>query len=65
MEIENITPAVERILKMAAIEARKDHSYIGAEHVLIGMILEGKNGVSLMLKDAGFTAEQIRECRMP
>lgn len=60
MKIENLTLAAERILKMAAIEAEKDKSFLGANHLLIGMLLEGKNSVSPMLKEAGFTAERLR-----
>lgn len=60
MKIENLTLAAERILKMAAIEAEKDKSFVGANHLLIGMLLEGQNSVATMLKDAGFTAEGLR-----
>ena len=65
MQIENLTPAMERILKLAEIEAGKDKSYIGTNHVLIGMMLEGGNGSYLMLQGAGFTIEGLRKGESP
>ncbi len=65
MEIENLTPPMERVLRMAEIEAQKDKSYIGAHHVLIGMLLEGRNEAYLRLQDAGFTVEALRKGESP
>lgn len=58
--LDNMTPTVERIVKLAAIEADKDKCFVGTNHILIGMVLEGHNGAGLMLKNAGFTAEGLR-----
>ena len=50
---------------MAELEAQKDKSFVSTTHVLIGMILEGDNGTSLMLRNAGFTAEGLRNNESP
>lgn len=61
MQIENLTPAMVRILKMSEIEAGKDKSFVGVNHVLISVMLEGQNSGALMLKEAGFTVEGLRK----
>ncbi len=46
---------------LAQEEAKKfHHSYVGTEHILLGIIGEGDNVVIKVLSDLGFTAEQIR-----
>lgn len=65
MQIENLTPAVERILRLAEIEAGKDKSFVGVNHVLVGMMLEGDNYASLNLGAAGFTVEGLRKLQAP
>ncbi len=46
---------------LAQEEAKKfHHSYVGTEHILLGMIGEGDNVVVRVLSDLGFTAEQVR-----
>lgn len=65
MQIENLTPTMERILRLAEIEAGKDKSYVGVNHVLIGMILEGDNYASMNLCATGFTVEELRKLQVP
>ena len=46
---------------LAQEEAKKfHHSYVGTEHILLGIIGEGDNVVIKVLSDLGFTAEHIR-----
>ena len=46
---------------LAQEEAKKfHHSYVGTEHILLGIIGEGDNVVIKVLSDLGFTSEQIR-----
>ena len=60
MQLDKLTPVMERVLKYAAIEAERDKAHIGTEQVLIGMILEGGHGDSDMLTDAAFRVESLR-----
>jgi len=46
---------------LAQEEAKKfHHSYVGTEHILLGIIGEGDNVVVKVLSDMGFSAEQVR-----
>ncbi len=46
---------------LAQEEAKKfNHSYVGTEHLLLGIIGEGDNVVIKALQDMGFTVDQIR-----
>jgi len=52
--------AIQAIM-LAQEEAKKfHHSYVGTEHILLGIIGEGDNVVIKVLSDLGFSAEQIR-----
>lgn len=57
---DKITPTMERVLQLAEIEAKKDKGFLGTQHILIGMMLEGVNFGSLTLSGAGVTLDQLR-----
>ena len=46
------TPRAKNVLELAVIEARRfDHSYIGTEHILIGLLKEGEGIAVKVLQD--------------
>ncbi|MBI4326151.1 MAG: hypothetical protein HY674_12945 [Chloroflexi bacterium] len=62
-EIDNIpyTPRVKRVLALAAHEARAlHHTYVGTEHILLGLLLEGDGIAARVLKELGVTVEAAR-----
>lgn len=57
----NFTPQLQRILKLAAIEAERDQSgHIGCEHVLSAMAMEGLNPGADMIRHFGLTLDDVR-----
>ncbi len=58
MQIDELTPAMQRVLSIAEIQASKTKSVVGTNHVLLAMMLEGENPASFMLSEAGFTVEE-------
>lgn len=59
------TPAVKRILRLAKIEAARNDEFIGVNHIMIAMMLDGDNFGSFILTDAGFTVEALRKSEGP
>jgi hypothetical protein len=56
------TPRVEKSLRLAAREARASkHACVGAEHIFLGLLLEGDGVAGRILRDFGFSPETIRE----
>jgi Clp amino terminal domain, pathogenicity island component/TIR domain len=56
-----LTSGAQRAIQFAAEEARlMKHRYIGTEHLLLGLVDEGK-GVADLLADLGITLEDVRE----
>ena len=54
-------PRVMRVLALAAKEARAlDHTYVGTEHILLGLLLEGDGVVTRVLKTSGVDTEKTR-----
>ena len=52
--------AIQAIM-LAQEEAKKfHHSYVGTEHIILGIIGEGDNVVVKAIKEMGFQPEQIR-----
>ena len=50
------------IVPVAQEEARSlSHTYIGTEHVLLGVLLDESNALSRLLQDRGIRMEQLRE----
>jgi len=56
------TPRVEKSLRLAATEARvSQNAPVGAEHILLGLVLEGDGVAGRVLKDFGLSPETTRE----
>ena len=63
---ESVEPGIgddiDHVIQCAAEQAaRWGHEYIGAEHLLIGILLAAKGQGPQMLADLGATLEQVRE----
>ena len=55
------TDNAEKALAIAKAESKKlKHYYIGSEHILLGMIMEGEGIVGTLLLSQGITAEIVR-----
>jgi len=56
------TPRARKALQLAAAEARKfGQSRVNAEHIFLGLILEGSGVAALVLKNLGVRIEAARE----
>ncbi len=55
------TPRVKKVLTLAAEEARKlNHTYVGTEHILLGLLVEGDGVAARVLKQVGVEIEKTR-----
>src|ERR1043166_8062343 len=55
------TSRAKKVLELAMTEARElNHSYVGTEHLLLGLLREEKGIAAQVLTDAGVTLEQSR-----
>jgi ATP-dependent Clp protease ATP-binding subunit ClpA len=55
------TPRVKKVLSLAAKEARAlNHTYVGTEHILLGLLLEGDGVAPRVLKNLGVDTEKTR-----
>ncbi|MGI6037376.1 MAG: ATP-dependent Clp protease ATP-binding subunit [Limnochordia bacterium] len=55
------TPRAKRVLELAFEEARQlGHSYIGTEHILLGLIREGEGVAAQVLRNLGADIEKAR-----
>ncbi|GGG28963.1 negative regulator of genetic competence ClpC/MecB [Lysinibacillus alkalisoli] len=56
------TPRAKRVLELAADEARKlNHSYIGTEHILLGLIREEEGVAARVLNNVGVGLNKTRQ----
>ncbi len=56
------TSRAKKVLELAMTEARDlNHSYVGTEHLLLGLVREEKGIAAQILVDAGITLEAARE----
>ena len=61
MKTPEFTPAIERILQLSIIEAvNRGSDFVGVDHLMAGIIMEGNNFGYLVLSDSGITLERIR-----
>jgi ATP-dependent Clp protease ATP-binding subunit ClpA len=64
LKIANVipyTPRVKKVLALAAKEAKKlNHTYVGTEHILLGMLGEGDGVAARVLKSLGVDIEKTR-----
>jgi len=55
------TPRVKKVLALAASEARAlNHSYVGTEHILLGILREGEGVAARILKNLNVDLEKTR-----
>jgi ATP-dependent Clp protease ATP-binding subunit ClpC len=55
------TPRAKKVLQLAAAEARAlNHSYIGTEHILLGLLREGEGVAAQVLRNLNVDAETTR-----
>src|ERR1035437_628487 len=56
------TPRVKKVLALAAKEAKAlNHTYVGTEHILLGLLLEGDGVASRVLQNLEVNIEQTRQ----
>lgn len=61
MMFGRFTERAQKVLLLAQEEAQYfDHSYVGTEHVLLGIIKEGEGNSSKILQGMGITLEKVR-----
>ena len=59
---EKFTGQAEKVLALAKKNAQScKHSYIGTEHILMGLILNKEATAGMVLEEAGIVAEKISE----
>ena len=57
-----LTPGAKKVIELAVDEARRmNHSYIGTEHLLLGLVHEGKGIAAGVLESLGVTLEKARK----
>ncbi len=55
------TPRVKKVLALASKEAKKlNHSYVGTEHILLGLLCEGEGVAAQVLKSLDVDIERTR-----
>ncbi len=58
----NLAPQAKRAIEFAVDEARRfNSSYIGTEHLLLGLLREGEGVASNVLESFGITLERVRD----
>ena len=56
-----LTPRAKKVIELAVDEARRlNHTYIGTEHLLIGLMREGEGVPAGVLESLGLTLDKIR-----
>ncbi len=56
-----LTPRAKKVIELAIDEARQlGHSYIGTEHILLGLLREGEGVAAGVLESLGVTLERAR-----
>ena len=56
------TPRVWKVLKIASKEAKAlNHTYVGTEHILLGILDAPNDGAAAILKKLGVDIDQIRQ----
>src|SRR4030088_3589344 len=57
-----VTPRAKKVIELAVDEARRlNHSYIGTEHLLLGLVREGQGIAVGVLQSLGVEAERGRQ----
>ncbi len=56
-----LTPRAKKVIELAVDEARRlNHSYIGTEHLLLGLVREGEGVAAGVLESLGVNLERVR-----
>jgi excisionase family DNA binding protein len=56
-----LTPRLKKVLQLATEEARRlDHSHVGTEHLVLGLLAEGEGVAGRLLKDVGMELTAAR-----
>jgi len=56
-----LTPRAKKVVELAVDEARRmNHTYIGTEHLLIGLLREGEGVAAGVLKSLNITLDKVR-----
>ncbi|HLF78255.1 MAG TPA: Clp protease N-terminal domain-containing protein, partial [Dehalococcoidia bacterium] len=56
-----LTPRAKKVIELAVEEARRlNHSYIGTEHLLLGLMRETEGIAFRLLETLGLTADKVR-----
>ena len=56
------TPRAKKVLALAASEARSlNHTYVGTEHILLGLLREGEGIAARVLENMGVDLDEARE----
>ena len=56
-----VTPRAKKVVELAVDEARRmNHTYIGTEHLLIGLLREGEGVAAGVLESLGVSLEKVR-----
>jgi ATP-dependent Clp protease ATP-binding subunit ClpC len=59
---ERFTERARKVVVLAQDEARRfHHNYVGTEHILLGLVREGKGVAAQALTSLGVTLERVRE----
>jgi ATP-dependent Clp protease ATP-binding subunit ClpA len=63
ISIHHIVPTsrVKKVIEISFEEARRmGHNYVGTEHILLGLLIEGEGIAAHVLEDLGATLERVR-----
>lgn len=61
-DILGFTPRTKRVFELSFLEARKlGHSYVGTEHILLGLIEEGEGVAAVVLVNLGVDLSKLKE----
>ncbi len=61
-ESVNYTPRAKKVIELSMDEARKlGHSYVGTEHILLGLIREGEGVAARVLNNLGVSLNKARQ----
>lgn len=57
-----LTPRAKKVIELAVDETRRlNHSYVGTEHILLGLVREGEGIAAGVLESLGANKEKVRE----
>src|SRR5215216_1696747 len=57
-----LTPRAKKVIELAVDEARRlNHSYIGTEHLLLGLVREGEGIAAGVLESLGVSLDKVRQ----